>query len=143
MIIDAVMDSFIDSVKLLPFLFLTYLAMEYLEHRAGQKMQETIRSAGAGGPAIGSVLGVFPQCGFSTVASNLYAGRIITLGTLLAIFLSTSDEMLPIMISENVGAEVILKILAVKVAVALLAGFAVDFLSGNRRRQMQDRKSVV
>lgn len=137
MIIDAVMDSFIDSVKLLPFLFLTYLAMEYLEHRAGQKMQETIRSAGAGGPAIGSVLGVFPQCGFSTVASNLYAGRIITPGTLLAIFLSTSDEMLPIMISENVGVEVILKILAVKVAIALLIGFAVDLLTGNRRRQMQ------
>ena len=137
MIIDAVMDSFIDSVKLLPFLFLTYLAMEYLEHRAGQKMQETIRSAGAGGPAIGSVLGVFPQCGFSTVASNLYAGRIITPGTLLAIFLSTSDEMLPIMISENVGVEVILKILAVKVAIALLTGFAVDLLTGNRCRQMQ------
>ena len=137
MIIDAVMDSFIDSIRLLPFLFLTYLAMEYLEHRAGQKMQETIRSAGAGGPAIGSVLGIFPQCGFSTVASNLYAGRIITLGTLLANFLSTSDEMLPIMISENVSAGIILKILAVKVAVALLAGFAVDFLSGNRRRQMQ------
>ena len=137
MIIDAVMDSFIDSVKLLPFLFLTYLAMEYLEHRAGQKMQETIRSAGAGGPAIGSVLGIFPQCGFSTVASNLYAGRIITLGTLLAVFLSTSDEMLPIMISENVGAAMILKILAVKVIAALTAGFAVDILSGNRRRQMQ------
>lgn len=100
-------------------------------------MQETIRSAGAGGPAIGSVLGVFPQCGFSTVASNLYAGRIITPGTLLAIFLSTSDEMLPIMISENVGVEVILKILAVKVAIALLTGFAVDLLTGNRRRQMQ------
>ena len=78
MIIDAVTDSFMDSVKLLPFLFLTYLAMEYLEHKAGQKMQETIRSAGRSGPAIGSVLGIFPQCGFSTVASNLYAGRIIT-----------------------------------------------------------------
>ncbi len=137
MIIDAVMDSFIDSIRLLPFLFLTYLAMEYLEHKAGQKMQETIRSAGAGGPAIGSVLGIFPQCGFSTVASNLYAGRIITLGTLLAVFLSTSDEMLPIMISENVGAAMILKILAVKVIAALTAGFAVDILSGNRRRQMQ------
>lgn len=137
MIIDAVMDSFIDSIKLLPFLFLTYLAMEYLEHKAGQRMQESIRSAGAGGPAIGSVLGVFPQCGFSTVASNLYAGRIITLGTLLAVFLSTSDEMLPIMISENVGAAMILKILAVKVIAALTAGFAVDILSGNRRRQMQ------
>lgn len=137
MIIDAVMDSFIDSIKLLPFLFLTYLAMEYLEHKAGQRMQESIRSAGAGGPAIGSVLGVFPQCGFSTVASNLYAGRIITMGTLLAVFLSTSDEMLPIMISENVGAAVVLKILAVKVAVALAAGFAVDLLLGRKQRQMQ------
>ncbi len=137
MIIDAVTDSFIDGVKLLPFLFLTYLAMEYLEHRAGQRMQEAIRSAGRGGPAIGSVLGLFPQCGFSTVASNLYAGRIITMGTLLAVFLSTSDEMLPIMISENVGAAVIFKILAVKVAVALAAGFAVDFLFRGKHRQMQ------
>ncbi|MEZ3508563.1 MAG: arsenic efflux protein [Lachnospiraceae bacterium] len=137
MIIDAVTDSFIDGVKLLPFLFLTYLAMEYLEHKAGQRMQEAIRSAGRGGPAIGSVLGLFPQCGFSTVASNLYAGRIITMGTLLAVFLSTSDEMLPIMISENVGAAVIFKILAVKVAVALAAGFAVDFLFRGKHRQMQ------
>ena len=99
--------------------------------------QEAIRSAGRGGPAIGSVLGLFPQCGFSTVASNLYAGRIITMGTLLAVFLSTSDEMLPIMISENVGAAVIFKILAVKVAVALTAGFAVDFLFRGKHRQMQ------
>ena len=137
MIIDAVTDSFIDGVKLLPFLFLTYLAMEYLEHKAGQRMQEAIRSAGRGGPAIGSVLGLFPQCGFSTVASNLYAGRIITMGTLFAVFLSTSDEMLPIMISENVGAAVIFKILAVKVAVALAAGFAVDFLFRGKHRQMQ------
>lgn len=137
MIIDAVTDSFIDGVKLLPFLFLTYLAMEYLEHKAGQRMQEAIRSAGRGGPAIGSVLGVFPQCGFSTVASNLYAGRIITMGTLLAVFLSTSDEMLPIMISENVGAAVIFKILAVKVVVALAAGFMVDFFFRGKRRQMR------
>lgn len=137
MIIDAVTDSFMDSVKLLPFLFLTYLAMEYLEHKAGQKMQESIRSAGRSGPAIGSVLGIFPQCGFSTVASNLYAGRIITTGTLLAIFLSTSDEMLPIMISESVNMSVILKILAVKVVVALAAGFAVDFLCRRKQRKMQ------
>lgn len=137
MIIDAVTDSFIDSVKLLPFLFLTYLAMEYLEHKAGEKMQAAIGRAGRGGPAIGSVLGIFPQCGFSTAASNLYAGRIVTLGTLLAVFLSTSDEMLPIMLSENVRAEVILKILAVKVAVALAAGFAVDLLAGGRKKEMQ------
>lgn len=137
MIIDAIADSFIDSVKLLPFLFLTYLAMEYLEHKAGQKMQEAIRRAGRGGPVIGSILGAFPQCGFSTVASNLYAGRIITAGTLIAIFLSTSDEMLPIMISENIELTVILKILGVKVAVGILAGFFFDFMLRGKKKELQ------
>lgn len=137
MMIEAITDSFTDSVKLLPFLFLTYLVMECLEHNAGEKMQQKIRSAGRGGPALGSILGVFPQCGFSTVASNLYAGRIITTGTLLAIFLSTSDEMLPIMISENVQVMVILKILAVKVAVAMLVGFLIDFIFRGRNKEMR------
>ena len=107
MLVDIVADSFIDSVKLLPFLFLTYLAMEFLEHKAGEKMQTVIRRAGKSGPFLGGVLGLFPQCGFSTAASNLYAGRIITLGTLLAVYLSTSDEMLPIMISANAGVRTI------------------------------------
>ncbi len=137
MIIDAIADSFIDSVKLLPFLFLTYLAMEYLEHKAGQKMQEAIRRAGRGGPVIGSILGAFPQCGFSTVASNLYAGRIITAGTLIAIFLSTSDEMLPVMISENIELTVILEILGVKVAVGILAGFFFDFILRGKKKELQ------
>lgn len=137
MIIDAIADSFIDSAKLLPFLFLTYLAMEYLEHKAGRKMQEAIQRAGRGGPVIGSILGVFPQCGFSTAASNLYAGRIITVGTLLAIFLSTSDEMLPIMISENVGVGVILKILAVKVVIGMMAGFCFDLILCGKKKEMQ------
>lgn len=137
MIIDAVTDSFIDSVKLLPFLFLTYLVMEYLEHKAGRKMQEAIQRAGRSGPVIGSILGAFPQCGFSTVASNLYAGRIITVGTLLAIFLSTSDEMLPIMISENAGAAVILKILAVKVVIGMAAGFLFDFILCGKKEGMR------
>ncbi len=137
MIIDTIKDSLIDSVKLLPFLFLTYLVMECLEHKAGDRMREKIRSAERGGPAIGSILGVFPQCGFSAAASNLYACRIITVGTLLSVFLSTSDEMLPIMISENVGAAVILKILAVKVAVAMAAGFLVDFFFRGKKKEME------
>lgn len=137
MIINVILDSLIDSVKLLPFLFITYLVMEYLEHKAGDKMQAAIRSAGKGGPAIGAVLGAFPQCGFSAAASNLYAGRIITIGTLMAVFLSTSDEMLPIMISENVGAEMIVKVLAVKVIVAVVAGFAVDCIFRKRERELQ------
>lgn len=137
MIIDAITDSLIDSVKLLPFLFLTYLVMEYLEHKAGEKMQQAIQKAGRGGPLLGGLLGVFPQCGFSAAASNLYAGRIITTGTLLAVFLSTSDEMLPIMISENVSALVILKILSVKIVVGVLAGFAVDFIFRDGKKEMR------
>lgn len=124
---DIIMDALTDSVKLLPFLFITYLVMEYLEHKAGDKMQETIRRSGKGGPAIGSILGAFPQCGFSAAASNLYAGRIITLGTLLSIYLSTSDEMLPILISEKAGTDTILKILAVKIVIGMFAGFLIDF----------------
>ncbi len=137
MIIDIISDSLTDSVKLLPFLFVTYLAMEYLEHKAGEKMQAAIRKSGKGGPVIGSILGVFPQCGFSAAASNLYAGRIITLGTLIAIYLSTSDEMLPIMISENAGINMIAKILAFKVIVGMLAGFVIDFVLRKQEKSMQ------
>lgn len=128
MIWDVISDTLIDGIRILPFLFLAYLAMECLEHWTGGRMQAVVRKSGKAGPAIGGILGVFPQCGFSAAAANLYAGRIITLGTLIAVFLSTSDEMLPIMISENVGFSMIGKILLVKVLFALAAGFLVDIL---------------
>ena len=86
---DIIKDTFFDTVKLVPFLFLTYLAMEYLEHRTGEKTQRLVRRAGRLGPVLGGLLGVIPQCGFSAAASNLYAGRVISLGTLMAIYLST------------------------------------------------------
>lgn len=124
--LDIILDTLLDSVRLLPFLFLTYLAMEYLEHKAGERMQSTIRKSGKCGPVIGSILGAFPQCGFSAAASNLYAGRIITLGTLLSIYLSTSDEMLPILISENAGLSMILKLLGTKIVIGMIAGFLID-----------------
>lgn len=117
-----------DSLKLLPFLFLTYLAMEYLEHHTSDKAKAAIQKSGKFGPVIGSLCGVLPQCGFSAAASNLYAGRIITMGTLLAIFLSTSDEMLPILISEAVPVTTILSILAWKVGIGILAGVVIDLL---------------
>lgn len=137
MMIDVISDSFIDSVRLIPFLFMTYLIMECLEHKAGDKMQAFIRGAGKGGPIIGGILGIFPQCGFSTAASNLYAGRIITVGTLTAVFLSTSDEMIPIMISENAGGTMIIRILAVKVFVAVIVGFTVDCIFRKRKEDVQ------
>ena len=115
-----------DSVKLLPFLFITYFLMEELEHHTGSKTQSRIRNAGKIGPLWGGLLGVMPQCGFSAAASSLYAGRVITVGTLLAVFLSTSDEMLPIFISAAVPAVTIVKILAAKVMIAVVSGFVVE-----------------
>mgnify|MGYP001083929878 FL=1 len=127
-ILDVIHDTYIDSLRILPFLFLAYLAMECLEHWTGGRMQTIVRKSGKAGPAIGGILGIFPQCGFSAAAANLFAGRIITMGTLMAVFLSTSDEMLPIMVSENVGISMIGKILLIKVFFALAAGFLVDVL---------------
>lgn len=125
---DALLDALIDGVKLLPFLLITYLVMEYLEHKASAKSQKVIEKSGKFGPLIGSLLGIVPQCGFSAAASNLYAGRIITMGTLISIYLSTSDEMLPIFISEQVPASMILKILGIKVIIGMLTGFVIDFI---------------
>lgn len=126
--IEVLIDTLIDGLKLLPFLFIAYLIMEYIEHKTSSKSKEIIKKSGKFGPAIGGVLGIFPQCGFSAIASNLYAGRIITLGTLIAIFLSTSDEMLPILISEAVPLSVILKILAIKLVIGIIAGFIIDLV---------------
>lgn len=128
-------DVLLDCIKLLPFLFFTYFIMEYLERKAGEKAAGLVRRAGKYGPLIGGILGAFPQCGFSVAASGLYAGRIITLGTLLAIYLSTSDEMLPILISEGQSFGLIGTILAGKILIGVTAGFAVD-LPGRRRKSL-------
>lgn len=124
--LDVITDTLADAVKLLPFLFAAYLAMEYIEHKMGKKAKQSMEKAGRFGPAWGGIIGAFPQCGFSAAAANLYAGRIITLGTLLAVFLSTSDEMLPILISEKMEIAVIGKLLGMKVLIGMAAGFLVD-----------------
>lgn len=139
---EIILDTLLDSVRLLPFLFLTYLAMEYLEHKAGEHLQNIIRKSGKCGPLIGSVLGIFPQCGFSAAASNLYAGRIITIGTLISIYLATSDEMLPILISENAGMGMILKILGAKIIIGTIAGMIIDAMA-NRFFYKKERKPEI
>lgn len=112
--LEVIEDTLIDSIKLLPFLIITYLIMEYIEHKTSNKAKETIKKSGKFGPFFGSLLGIVPQCGFSVSATNFYAGRVITLGTLIAVYLSTSDEMLPIMLSEAVPVNTILIILGIK-----------------------------
>ncbi len=126
--LEIIEETLIDAIKLLPFLFITYLIMEYIEHKMGHKTKKAIKKSGKWGPIIGSILGVFPQCGFSVSATNLYAGRVITLGTLIAVYLSTSDEMLPIFISEAVSPIIILKILGIKLIIGMIAGTIIDLL---------------
>ena len=140
--IDVILETIIDSIKLLPFLFITYLIMEYIEHKTKEKTKETIKKSGKIGPLVGSILGVFPQCGFSVSATNLYSARVITLGTLISVYLSTSDEMLPIFISEAVPIDVILKILGIKVLIGMIAGFAIDFVLRLRNKDKEEEKIV-
>jgi len=136
--LDVIIEAVVDSIKLLPFLYIAYLIMEYLEHKTGEKAKNIVKKSGKFGPVLGSILGVFPQCGFSAAASNLYAGRIISLGTLIAIFLSTSDEMLPILISESVDISIILQILGIKLAIGMVAGLIVDFVI--RKKEKNNEK---
>lgn len=137
--LEILLDTGIDALKLLPFLFVTYLIMEYIEHKTGDKTKNIIKKSGKWGPVLGAILGVFPQCGFSAAAANLYAGKVITMGTLIAIFLSTSDEMLPILISEAAPVELILKVLAVKLAIGLIAGIVIDCV-GQVFRKKREKK---
>ena len=141
--LDILKDTVIDSIKLLPFLFIAYLIMEYIEHKISEKSKEKIKKSGKFGPAIGSLFGIFPQCGFSVVATNLYAARIITLGTLIAVYLSTSDEMLPILISKAVPINIIIGILAVKFVIGVIYGFLIDlFLRTFKKGKVQEEKIV-
>ncbi len=124
---EIIEDTVLDTVKLIPFLYITYLAMEFLEHKAADKMQAMMKKGGKLGPIFGGILGVAPQCGFSAAAASLYTGRVITLGTLIAVFLSTSDEMLPIMLSNsNITLTDIGQILLLKMLIGITAGFLCD-----------------
>ena len=133
--------TLIDTLKLLPFLFLAYLVIELIEQKAEDKTTKLIKKAGKFGPVLGGLLGIVPQCGFSAAASNFYAGKIITMGTLIAIFLSTSDEMLPILISEAVPAKTIIAILAIKVVIAIAVGMIVDLIF--RKKQNEEAKEEI
>lgn len=140
---DVILDTLADVVKLIPFLFLAYLAMEYLEHKAGERAETLVGRAGRLGPVIGGALGIVPQCGFSAAASNLYAGRVITMGTLLAIYLSTSDEMLPVLLSEKASGKVILGFLMTKAVIGMTAGLLTDFLLTRSRAPHQEHIHMI
>lgn len=126
--LDVIVDTLLDGIKLIPFLFIAFLILELLEHKLSGKNKKIIEKSGKFGPIIGSMLGAFPQCGFSVAATNFYATRIITLGTLISIYLSTSDEMLPLLISEGVNIKLIIKVLGIKILIGMISGFIIDLI---------------
>ena len=132
--IDIILDTLLDGVKLLPFLFLTFLLIELFEHKFSDKSKKITEKSGKFGPLLGSVFGVIPQCGFSVAATNLYVTRIISLGTLFAVYLSTSDEMIPILIAEKAPLDLLLKILLIKFILGMVYGFIIDFIL--RKKEM-------
>ena len=134
MILDSLLDALIDSAKMLPFLYIIYLLMEVLEHKAGKRFPRLLGKSAKVGPLAGSFVGAVPQCGLAAASASLYSGRIITLGTLLAVFLSSSDEMLPILISEAVPFVRIVRIVGLKIAIAIVSGYAVDLVLRSRRK---------
>ena len=131
---DVLTESVIDTLKLIPFLFLTYLAMEALEHSASHHVRAAVEKSGKAGPVVGSILGALPQCGFSAMAATLYAGRVVTAGTLVAVILSTSDEMIPVFVAHQESPIRLFGILALKVIVGIIAGLLVDVALGMLHR---------
>lgn len=139
---EALADAGTDTLKLIPFLYITYFLMELLERHTSEKQVDLMAKVGKAGPAIGAAVGVVPQCGFSAAASSLYSGGVITVGTLLAVFFSTSDEMLPIFISEHIALPKMLSILIAKAVIGMVSGFAIDFIVRRTKYRVKSEKHI-
>ena len=135
---DSLIDALIDTLKLLPYLYVTFLIIELMEERLTARSRELISRAERFGPLVGSLVGLLPQCGFSVMATNLFITRIISLGTLMAIYLATSDEMLPIMISNRAALSQILPLLLIKLVTGLLAGTLINLIIPHQKTQQHD-----
>ena len=138
--LDALLDGLIDTIKLIPFLFVTFIILEYLEHKISKKNQKILTKNKKLGPLFGGILGAVPQCGFSSMAANLFSARVITIGTLVAVFLSTSDEMLPIMIGQKTAIKELLLIVGFKVLVGIIVGFIVDLIY--KRKEADEHEHI-
>ena len=138
LLLDVIVDTLLDAAKLVPFLLVAFLLIEFVEHKLGNKGKKVLAKSKKGGPLLGGLLGAIPQCGFSALCTNLYVTRIISLGTLIAVYLSTSDEMLIVMLGEEVAITEILKIIGIKVLVGIIFGYIIDFIF----RKKEDKKNV-
>jgi len=139
-IIHIISHTILDSLNIIPFLYLAFLLIEFLEHKLSKKSKKIVEKSGKLGPLFGGLLGLLPQCGFSVLATNLYVTRIISLGTLIAIYLTTSDEMLPILISHQASLFTILKLLLTKLIIGIVFGFIIDFIINNKNIKSKNKE---
>ena len=136
--LDIIIDTLLDVLKLIPFLYISFLLIELIEHKFSDKSERIMKKSGKYGPLLGGILGIVPQCGFSVLATNLYVTRILSIGTLISIYLTTSDEMLPILISHNVELSLILKILGTKLIIGIFFGFIIDLIFRKFNNKKED-----
>lgn len=139
---EIILDTILDSLKLIPFLFVAFLIIELIEHKLTDKNKNILIKSKKIGPILGSLLGAVPQCGFSVMATNLYVTRIITLGTLISIYLSTSDEMLIVMLSENIDISLIIKIILIKIILGIIYGLIIDKIVTNKKTKEQENYEI-
>ena len=140
--LDIILETILDTIKLIPFLFVAFLIIELIEHKLTNKNKKILGKTKKFGSIIGALLGIIPQCGFSAMATNLYITRIVSLGTLISIYLSTSDEMLPILISKNVNPTIIIKILLIKVLFAIVYGIIIDIIISKRKKKEKENYQI-
>ena len=140
--LEIIIDTLLDTIKLLPFLFIAFLIIELIEHKLNNKNKKILTTSKKYGPILGALLGIIPQCGFSVMATNLYATRITTLGTLISVYLSTSDEMLPILISKNENPLTIIKILLIKALFGIIYGILIDAIISKRNKKEKENYSI-
>ena len=139
---EIILDTILDSLKLIPFLFVAFLIIELIEHKLTDKNRNILAKSKKIGPILGSLLGAVPQCGFSVMATNLYVTRIITLGTLISIYLSTSDEMLIVMLSENIDISLIIKIILIKIIFGIIYGLIIDKIAINKKTKEEENYEI-
>lgn len=137
------LDALIDSLRTVPLLLILYIGIELLEYKFGDKIREKVQNAGKVGPLVGTVAGIFPQCGFSVVATALFTQRLVTIGTLLAVYLSTSDEAIPIILSQPDKAYLIFPLIGIKILVAIIAGYGIDFLFRKEQQKVVKHIELV
>ena len=129
---DWILDAFCDSVHLLPFLFIIFVLIEIVEYYYADKLNELLKKTGRYGVAVGALAAIFPQCGFSVIASSLYSRRIITRGCLIAVYLATSDETIPILLATPEKAHLIIPIVGIKLFIGILTGYFIDFVKPSK-----------